>query len=105
MKIINSLTRLFVSTIEIPIFFAALLAIIVIGERKFFGSQVSYQTSSCLAPVNACLYPSRHRLLAYFGMLIGQWGTIVLTIFTVIGEIVRDRGNEDGVLYNRKKDD
>jgi hypothetical protein len=36
--------RFFLSTVEIPMFGAAVLAILIIGEQNFFSSQVLYQT-------------------------------------------------------------
>lgn len=44
MKEINSLVRLFLSAIEVPLLGAAVLAIVILGERNFFSSQVRYQT-------------------------------------------------------------
>jgi hypothetical protein len=44
MKGVNSLIRLFLSAVEIPIFGAAVLAILINGERNFWSSQVYYQT-------------------------------------------------------------
>jgi hypothetical protein len=44
MRGVNALIRLFLSAVEIPLFGAAVLAILIIGERNFFSSQVRYQT-------------------------------------------------------------
>ena len=44
MKGINSVVRLFLSVIEVPLFGAAVIAILIIGEINFFSSQVRYQT-------------------------------------------------------------
>lgn len=44
MRGINSVIRLFLSVVEIPVFGAAVLAILVIGERNFFSQPVIYQT-------------------------------------------------------------
>jgi hypothetical protein len=43
MKQVENLTKKFIRAIEIPMFIAAILAVLVIGERNFFSSQVSYQ--------------------------------------------------------------
>jgi len=43
-KRVNTLIRLLLSAVEIPVFGAAVLAILIIGERNFFSSQVLYQT-------------------------------------------------------------
>jgi len=44
MKGVNSLIRSFLSAVEIPLFGAAVLAILINGERNFWSSQVYYQT-------------------------------------------------------------
>jgi hypothetical protein len=44
MRGVNTLIRLFLSAVEIPVFGAAVLAILIIGERNFFSYRVSYQT-------------------------------------------------------------
>jgi hypothetical protein len=44
MKGVNKLIRLFLSAVEIPLFGAAVLAILILGERNFFSHQVNYQT-------------------------------------------------------------
>ena len=44
MRGINSLIRLFLSAVEIPVFVAAVLAILIIGEMNFWSHQVNYQT-------------------------------------------------------------
>ncbi|KAI0837940.1 hypothetical protein F5Y06DRAFT_269416 [Hypoxylon sp. FL0890] len=41
---VNSMIRLFLSTIEVPVFSAAVLAILIFGERNFFSPEVSWQT-------------------------------------------------------------
>ena len=44
MKGVNTMVRLFLSVVEIPLFGAAVLAILIIGERNLFSTQVKYQT-------------------------------------------------------------
>jgi hypothetical protein len=44
MKSLNVYLRKFLSAVEIPVFGAAVLAILVLGERNFFSPQVAYQT-------------------------------------------------------------
>ena len=44
MKNINNLVRLFLSVVEIPVFCAAVFAILIIGERNFWSPEVQYQT-------------------------------------------------------------
>jgi hypothetical protein len=41
---VNSLISLFLSAVEIPVVVAAVLAILIMGERNFFSSQVRFQT-------------------------------------------------------------
>ena len=41
---VNTLIRRFLSVVEIPVFSAAVLFILVLGELNFFSRQVSYQT-------------------------------------------------------------
>ncbi|PGH28069.1 hypothetical protein AJ80_00325 [Polytolypa hystricis UAMH7299] len=64
---VNGLIRLFLSVVEIPVFSAAVLAILIMGERNFFSSQVNYQTE----PITT----------------IGQWAPIVGTIFALLGSL------------------
>lgn len=44
MKSLNGYLRKFLSAVEIPVFGAAVLAILVLGEQNFFSKQVNYQT-------------------------------------------------------------
>lgn len=44
MKGVNSLIKWFLSSVEIPVFSAAILTILIVGERNFFSPQVNYQT-------------------------------------------------------------
>jgi hypothetical protein len=44
MKGVNNLVRLFLNAVEIPVFVAAVLAILIIGERNFFSPPVRHQT-------------------------------------------------------------
>ena len=41
---VNSLISFFLSAVEIPVFVAAVLAILIIGERNFFSNPVKFQT-------------------------------------------------------------
>lgn len=49
MQRVNALVRLFLSVVEIPVFVGAVLAILIMGERNFFSSQVAYQTEPITA--------------------------------------------------------
>jgi hypothetical protein len=44
LKGINSVVRMFLGVVEIPLFGGAVIAILSIGEANFFSPQVSYQT-------------------------------------------------------------
>ncbi|TAQ89592.1 hypothetical protein B7494_g2065 [Chlorociboria aeruginascens] len=66
-KGVNTMIKTFLGAVEIPVFGAAVLAILVIGERNFFSYQVRYQTE----PI-----PS-----------IGQWAPIVGTSLAVLGSL------------------
>lgn len=67
MKGVNSLINLFLSAVEIPVFGAAVLAILILGERNFWSHQVRYQTE----PIAS----------------IGQWAPIVGTGLAVLGSL------------------
>lgn len=41
---VNAMIRLWLSALEIPVFGAAILAILILGEMNFFSTQVRYQT-------------------------------------------------------------
>lgn len=54
---VNAMIRSFLSAVEVPVFGAAILALLIIGERNFFSHQVFYQTEP-LASVGGCsLFP------------------------------------------------
>jgi hypothetical protein len=53
MKGINSVVRMFLSVIEIPVFGGAVTAILSFGEANFFSRQVSYQTEP-MAAIGMC---------------------------------------------------
>ncbi|RYP30302.1 hypothetical protein DL767_006336 [Monosporascus sp. MG133] len=67
MKGVNSVIRRFLSVIEVPMFGAGVLAIVIIGELNFWSSPVNYQTE----PMTG----------------IGQWGPIVGTVFAALGSL------------------
>lgn len=46
---INSVVRMFLSVIEVPVFGGAVIAILGIGEANFFSRQVLYQTEPMAA--------------------------------------------------------
>ncbi|PGH29434.1 hypothetical protein GX50_07814 [[Emmonsia] crescens] len=67
MNRVNSLVRLFLSAVEIPVLGAAVIGILILGEMNFFSPQVLYQTE----PVAS----------------IGQWGPIVGAGLAVLGSL------------------
>jgi hypothetical protein len=64
MKGINTLVSQLLSAIEVPLFGAAVLLIVIFGERNFFSTQVQYQSE----PIKS----------------IGQWAPLVGTVSTII---------------------
>lgn len=58
MKGINEWIKVFLSAVEAPIFGAAVVAILIMGERNFFSPQVRYQTEP-IASIGRC--PSQRR--------------------------------------------
>ncbi|OJD18333.1 hypothetical protein AJ78_01646 [Emergomyces pasteurianus Ep9510] len=67
MNKVNSIVRLFLSAVEIPVLGAAVMGILILGEMNFFSRQVLYQTE----PVAS----------------IGQWGPIVGAGLAVLGSL------------------
>ncbi|KAK7754021.1 hypothetical protein SLS62_004120 [Diatrype stigma] len=67
MKGVNAVIRRFLSVIEVPIFGAGVLALVIIGELNFFSTPVKYQTE----PITG----------------IGQWGPIVGTALAALGSL------------------
>jgi hypothetical protein len=49
LKGINSVVRMFLSVIEIPVFGGAIIAVLCLGEANFFSRQVAYQTEPMAA--------------------------------------------------------
>jgi hypothetical protein len=70
LKGINSVVRMFLSVIEIPLYGGAVIAILSIGEANFFSRQVSYQTE----PMQAIgmLVRERVHLMANFTQASGH---------------------------------
>lgn len=59
MKGVNSLIRRFLSVVEVPVFGAAVLAILIMGEMNFFTTQVRYQTEP-IASIGKLINVSRY---------------------------------------------
>lgn len=53
MNRVNSLVRLFLSAVEIPVLGAAVIGILILGEMNFFSPQVLYQTEP-VASIGTC---------------------------------------------------
>ena len=66
---INGLVRTVLSTVEAPVFAAAVLAILILGEKNFFSKPVDYGTE----PIAS----------------IGQWAPIVGAGFAIFGSLYR----------------
>ncbi|KAI1417309.1 hypothetical protein F5Y13DRAFT_152456 [Hypoxylon sp. FL1857] len=64
---VNAMIRLFLSTIEVPLFSAAVLAILIYGEKNFFSDEVKWQTE----PMTS----------------IGQWAPVVGTGLAALGSL------------------
>ncbi|KFY45697.1 hypothetical protein V494_00823 [Pseudogymnoascus sp. VKM F-4513 (FW-928)] len=64
---VKSQIRKFMLAVEIPVFGAAILAILIIGERNFFSEQVKYKTEPMAS--------------------IGQWAPIAGTVLAVLGSL------------------
>lgn len=54
---VKNQVRKFMLAVEIPVFGAAVLAILIIGERNFFSEQVRYKTEP-MASIGKCLFCS-----------------------------------------------
>ncbi|RDW58932.1 uncharacterized protein DSM5745_11138 [Aspergillus mulundensis] len=72
---INGLVRAVLSTVEAPVFAAAVLAILILGEQNFFSRQVDWGTE----PIAS----------------IGQWAPIVGTGFAIFGSLYLFLTDED----------
>ncbi|MCJ1311280.1 hypothetical protein MMC25_004951 [Agyrium rufum] len=76
-KSLDEVTRFLLSAIEVPLFGAAILAILIVGERNFFSTQVRYQTE----PIQS----------------IGQWAPIVGTGLAALGSLYVLFATEDAL--------
>jgi hypothetical protein len=57
LKGINSVVRMFLSVVEIPVFGGAVTATLAFGEANFFSPQVRWQTEP-MASIGMCCQPS-----------------------------------------------
>ncbi|KAH7080023.1 hypothetical protein BKA63DRAFT_233358 [Paraphoma chrysanthemicola] len=82
MKGINSVVRMFLSVVEIPVFGGAVIAILGIGEANFFSRQVRYQTE----PIAS----------------VGQWAPIAGTVLAALGSLYLLWFREDEPLNEKR---
>ncbi|KAF2820648.1 hypothetical protein CC86DRAFT_304548 [Ophiobolus disseminans] len=78
---INSVVRMFLSVIEVPVFGGAVIAILGIGEANFFSRQVMYQTEPMAS--------------------IGQWAPIAGTVLAALGSLYLLWFKEDETLKEK----
>ncbi|KAK0124721.1 hypothetical protein ONS96_008604 [Cadophora gregata f. sp. sojae] len=83
MKGVNSLMRRFLSVVEVPVFGAAVLAILILGEMNFFTKQVRYQTE----PIAS----------------IGQWAPLVGSGLAALGSLYLLLSSDQPELDERGK--
>ncbi|KAI0861266.1 hypothetical protein F4860DRAFT_174961 [Xylaria cubensis] len=79
---INDAIRRFLTSIQIPIFGAIVIAILVVGELNFWSPQVNYQTEPFTS--------------------VGQWANVVATALVVLGSLFfvqdkREMNGEEGI--------
>jgi hypothetical protein len=67
MKEVNDKIRIYLTAVEVPFYYTAVLAIVILGERNFFSDQVRYQTEPMAS--------------------IGQWAPIAGTAIAVLGSL------------------
>ncbi|KAI2614957.1 hypothetical protein GGR54DRAFT_642694 [Hypoxylon sp. NC1633] len=78
MSKVNTMVKLFLSTIEIPVFSAAVIAILAVGERNFWSEQVNYQTE----PIQGIGQVSNQSYTYPF-----SWAPLVGTGFAALGSL------------------
>ncbi|KAI0553252.1 hypothetical protein F4679DRAFT_580920 [Xylaria curta] len=72
---INDAIRRFLTSIQIPIFGAIIVVLLIIGELNFWSPQVRYQTE----PITS----------------VGQWANVVATVLVVLGSLFFVQGNRE----------
>lgn len=89
----------YLSMVEIPVFGAAVLAILIVGEMNFFDYRVAYMTEpiasvgalKAVHPLRPTPYsskaPSLHLVLTNFLLVPGQWAPIVGTGLAAVGSL------------------
>jgi hypothetical protein len=83
---VNEMIRSFLSVVEVPIFGAAVLVIIIIGELNFFSHQVGYQTEN-MKSIGKFLREYIYRNIPVPDLRVGQWAPIVGAGLAVLGSL------------------
>jgi hypothetical protein len=90
MNRVNETVRVFMSVAIVPLFGAAGLAILILGERNFFSEQVKYENEP-MASIGECLGNPVPRCQDQQTNIchhsIGQWGPIVGTGLAFVGSL------------------
>lgn len=66
MKGVNSLIRLFLSAVEVPVFGAAVMTIVILGEWNFWSQQVNWQTEPMASVGKSYIYFLTRRVADVF---------------------------------------
>lgn len=85
MRQVNITIKEFLEVIGIPLFGGAVLAILVVGERNLFSTQVKYQTEP-IASIGRCIAFMPAFLIANMYHT-GQWAPIAGTGFAALGSL------------------
>lgn len=95
MNRLEKYTKMFVKEVSLPFFIAALLAIIIIGERNLFSSQLRYQTEP-IASIGTLLqlFPFFLSLLTEYLQLVGQWAPCTGAALSVLWAYCADGGSD-----------
>lgn len=111
MRHVNSVIRMFLSAIEAPLFVAAVLAILIVGELNFFSTQVDYETEP-MASIGRSNFTSgtppflvyQSRWLTSVVALcsdVGQWAPMVGTFLAALGSFYILAAGEDKPVQER----
>lgn len=96
---IDSKIRGFLRRVEISVFAAAVLAILIFGERNFFSRQLRYQTEPIASIGRLFRLASQLCILLTFHSFQGQWAPIVGTGLAALGSLyvllIANKGLED----------
>ncbi|KAI1379039.1 hypothetical protein F4677DRAFT_442764 [Hypoxylon crocopeplum] len=89
MSRVNTVVRLFLSTVEVPVFSAAVLAILVFGEKNFCSPQVTYQTEpiQSIVPELSYIHLVSAQRVVPPSQLEPNWAPIVGTGLAALGSL------------------